>query len=366
MSNSPLPNLTARILIGAALLVGSFSAGSGTIRAQARAGGPTFQPGEFAGSCGVPSDEGFACGAGLETCANACLREPILYAGFEATFIRPHFEQNLAYRLTQADGSSFERLSDVEFDYGLSFSPRVYGGVAFEDGIGARVSWWNFDDESGPISIQPPANGFGLVDHPEFGAIDISTNIPSDVYTARSRLTADAIDIEVTKSARFYAWELGVSTGVRYAQIKQRYVGELRDSGGDFRGRVDAQHKNDGVGPTLSLSGETPLGGRLNLFCKGRGSLLFGDASTLVVGGEDLDLTTPFTTTQLASRDDVLPIAELQFGVHWQGTVHGATRWRPHLSVAMEGQMWPGAGNAASEAGDLGFFGLAVNAGCSW
>ncbi|MEQ8838677.1 MAG: hypothetical protein RID07_17865, partial [Lacipirellulaceae bacterium] len=80
---------------------------------------------------------------------------------------------------------------------------------------------------------------------------------------------------------------------------------------------------------------------------------------------EDLDLSTPFTTTRTTLRDDLLSIGEARVGLQWLGDVHdNGLQWM--FSTAMEGQIWGNAGSASSEDADLGFFGFNVGGGVMW
>ncbi len=79
---------------------------------------------------------------------------------------------------------------------------------------------------------------------------------------------------------------------------------------------------------------------------------------------EDEDLANAFTTRRNTSRDDLLPISELQVGLQWMPTT-GAI-WHPYFHLAFESQLWNGTGNASSEDGNLGFYGLNVAVGLDW
>ena len=133
-----------------------------------------------------------------------------------------------------------------------------------------------------------------------------------------------------------------------------------------LRGQIDFRHSLEGFGPTISLDAYRPFGSQSGIFCKARGSVLFGDGESRLIAGEDLDLTTPFNTTRTTSRDDLLSIGEVQLGYRWQGRKVSRRAYRPFCSIAMEGQIWNGAGNASSEEGTLGFFGFNVGGGLSW
>jgi hypothetical protein len=206
-----------------------------------------------------------------------------------------------------------------------------------------RAQYWQFDQAARPANASPPANGFGRVSSPPFGEVDISTTIPTDTFSAASDLNAYTIDLEATKSVDFCSWWLEVSAGLRFASIDQSYFAQQRTGAGVLGGQIDFRHELQGIGPTVSLLATRPLGYCWTLFGQARGSLVFGDGSSQLVTGEDLDLANPFRTTISTRRDDLLPIAEVRCGLGCQ--------------------LWEGAGNASSEEGNLGFFGFGVALG---
>lgn len=288
------------------------------------------------------------------------------YAAFEATFLQPHFENNIGFTTTESDGATFNSITDTEFSYDTVFSPRVYFGWKHQDGVGMRVTWWDFDEDADTITASPPANGFGEITHPAFSGVDIGSNIPTDVFSASTSLSAHTIDIEATKETCFRGWDFGVAGGLRYVELDQTYFAQLSDDAAVLLGEIDYQHSLKGFGPTISISASRPLSKRLDLFCKARGSILYGDSESELSAGDDLDLTTPFTTTRSTSREDLLSIGEIQVGLNWQGTNRRNRMRTPFFSVALESQVWNGVGNATSEEGSIGFFGLNTSVGFDW
>ncbi len=314
----------------------------------------------------------FACGMGVQnTCGvqdpcgdTSCRPRTRLYGGFEATFLKPRFEENPAFMIRTDDGAGAVTHTDTEFDYDLEFSPRVWLGADVCDGLGWRVSWWQFDHPAATSTASPPANNLGELTHPEFADVDISSTIPTDTFSAASGLNAYTIDLEATKQTGFGRWGLGLSCGLRYAFAEQTYLAQLRDVGNTLLGQINYRHSLEGFGPTMSLRAYRPWSSRLGMYCLARGSVLFGDGASTLSAGEDLDLITPITTTQTTNRDDLLSIGEIQLGLQWRGW-----RWRalrPFVSTAIEGQVWNGAGNASSETGTLGLFGFNTSLGVDW
>jgi len=266
-------------------------------------------------------------------------------------------------------GGTFESITETEFDYDLEFSPRVWFGLDFYDGLGWRVTWWEFDHAPAEKTTSPPANGFGEVRNPpfgqtDFGDVDISSTIPGDIFSAASGLEAYTIDIETLKRTSFCSWDLAIGGGIRYANIEQSYSSQLSNNDGLALGQIDYRQSIEGIGPTVSLAASRSLSASLGFFCNARGSILFGDGESLLSAGEDLDQNVPLLTTITTRRDDLLSIGDLQVGFRWQscsGRLH-----RPFLSIALEGQIWNGAGNATSEDGSLGFFGFTSGFGLDW
>jgi len=294
----------------------------------------------------------------------SCPPRARFFAGFEATFVKPRFENNTAFSVMEADGASFESFRDTEFDYDLDFAPRVFLGWQRNDGVGMRVTWWQFDQEAAIASANPPANGFGAISHPTFGDVDISSVIPTDTFSASSDLSAYTIDLEATKQTSFSNWDLGVGSGIRFARTEQSYRAQLRDTNNVLRGQIDYRNSLEGFGPTISLDAYRPFSSQSGIFCKARGSVLFGDGESQLTAIEDADLTTPFNTTRTTSRDDLLSISEVKVGYRWKARKGRGQVFRPFFSVAMEGQIWNGVGNATSEEGTL--FGFNTGVGVDW
>ncbi len=297
---------------------------------------------------------------------NVCRPRAGFYAGFEATFVKPRFENNTAFTVMESDGASFESFSDTEFDYDLEFTPRVFLGWQHGDGVGMRVTWWQFDHEAATASANPAANGFGAITHPTFGTVDISSAIPTDTFSAATDLNAYTIDLEATKQTSFSSWDLGLGCGIRHAYTEQSYRAQLRNTNDVLRGQINYRNSLRGLGPTISLDAYRPFGCQSGIFCKARGSVLFGDGKSNLAALEDADLTTSFNTTRTTGRDDLLSIGEVQVGYRWKARQRQGTSFRPFFSVAMEGQIWNGAGNATSEEGTLGFFGFNTGMGVDW
>jgi hypothetical protein len=285
-------------------------------------------------------------------------------AGVEFTLVKPHLEGNVAFTTSDSDDVTFETLTDTEFNYDTELAPRVWIEFVRGGGLGMRVVYWQFDYAAANASGSPPANGFGAIIPPTFGEIDLVTTTPDSVYSATSALNAYTIDVEGTKSWGGGMWCAVASTGIRFGEMEQNYNSTLQNAQNLQQGTINYRHKIQGVGPTVGLRVQRPFLPRFALFGVARGSLLFGDADSTLLAVEDQDVTNAFTTRRTTSRDDLLPISEMQVGLQW--TPNAGVVWHPYFHLAFESQLWNGAGNATTEDGNLGFYGLNLAVGLDW
>jgi hypothetical protein len=319
--------------------------------------GPDYSCCDECGSAQIGCGSAVAC----SSCGPSRAR---LSGGFAFTFLKPHYSDNLALTVMESDGTSFQTFSPMDFSYDTELTPRVWLEYGSCDGPGMRVRWWQFDHAADAVTADAPANGFGQVFPPPFGNIDISINVPGQSMTATTDLDAYTIDTEGIIRQCFGPWQLEAAGGVRFAEIRQHYLVESRDDDATLLGSIDFDHSFRGVGPTIALEARRCVGRRLGAFANLRGSLLFGEAESSLVAGEDLDLAQPFTTRENTARDDLLPIGELQIGLDWHTPLDGSMEFFSRF--ALEGHLWQDAGNATSEDGDLGFFGFSISTGLAW
>ncbi len=295
---------------------------------------------------------------------NFCNGGPgVITTGVEFTFLHPSFESNVAAMQLESDGATQETFTDLEFAFDTKLAPRVWVDYTLGD-AGVRGVWWEFNHGSDAFSVSPPDNGFGRITPPFFGEVDLSTTVPGSVYSATSQLFASSVDLEGTRCFDSGCWKWVGAAGIRYAQMEQTYLGSLTNAAGNQQGTIDYRHDIEGVGPTLYLRAQRPLGYGMALFGSARGALLFGQSTSELNSVEDLDLDDQLTTQRRTGRDDVLPIAEMQVGV--QLLPPSGTVWHPYFHVALESQYWGGVGNASSEDGSMGFFGGNVAIGVCW
>ena len=316
------------------------------------------------GCCTGSLGDGLGCGdgCGSRSCSGGC--GGCWSAGLEFTLVRPHFEDNTAFTTSDSDDATFETLTDTDFSYSNEFAPRFWIENMGGGDCGMRFTYWQFDYAAGGVTGSPPANGFGLITHPTFGDVDLSTTTPDSVFSATSSLNAYTLDFEGIKSFGAGSWGLVAGAGIRFAEIEQNYIATLQNAQAFQQGNINYNHSLQGFGPTVGLRVQRPFIAGLSLFGVARGSLLFGDGESRLTAVEDEDLANAFTTRHDMSRDDLLPIGEMQVGLLYTPLVAGV--WQPYMHVAFETQHWSGVGNAFSEVGDLGFYGVNFAFGLGW
>jgi len=282
-------------------------------------------------------------------------------AGVEFTMLKPHFENNVASTTLNSDGDTFETFSDTEFTYDRELAPRVWIEAVGPDSLGFRAIYWQFDHPAATSTSTPPANGFGRISHPDFGEIDLSTTVPNSQFIANTDLNAYSVDLEVTKAMNWGNYGLLTAFGLRYAEVEQRYVAQLRSAADVLQGTINFSHQIEGIGPTIAIRTQRPFTTQMAIFGQARGSLLFGDGQSTLTAIEDQDLDDQLTTNRTTIRNDLLPIGEMQVGLQWSPECTGV--FFPYVHLALEGQIWSGVGNASTEDGNLGFFGFNIAVG---
>ena len=319
--------------------------------------------------------ETVCCGSVCGGAAGGC------YVGFEATFLKPHYERNIAFNEDETVDTGNTNTSQVDFfadnyEYNTEFSPRVFVGWENCCGVGVRATWWQFDHGADLINVRPIATS--NIATPVFGESTATSpnNVgrglailadPTQALSLQTGIDAYSIDIEGTKATNFCCWDLGVGCGIRYARVEHSTRGTTVDDQDGQIGDLAYRQSLEGIGPTISLYAFRPLSCQCGVFGRARGSLLFGDGdSSLTTTLTDVAAGATGTFNEAVTRDDVLPIFEMQVGWQWQGATPVYATYVPFATIALEGQFWHGAGNASSEDGSLGFFGVTSGMGVRW
>lgn len=311
--------------------------------------------------------------------------------------VQPSFDSNPAYLFSHqatVGGTPVRVASTTDFGYDLDFAPKVSVGLARDSGLGFRTSWWRFDQTA---RILPFANGDGtlattITSAPVAGLPGFISPGPvarafkefGDQFSFNNHVKLDVWDWEVIQEVQAYNCWFLFAGGARYSYLSQGYRGFRFNNGTGTLGTakvtvledsdvVLAGHSFSGAGPTGEFEVRRPLGSTgFTLYGSTRGSVLFGSGK--MAGAQrtvERRVITPRTgrpqvvnaatlNESATEQDDVLPVGELEVGAEW---ARDFGRTLLFVRTGLVGQAWFGAGNATSDDGDLGFFGLALTGG---
>ena len=314
-----------------------------------------------------------ACGCNPQ--GNAC--DPSgLYAEIGFYYIEPRWKSNPAFfseAITPGTGLRTIRQQDFSFDSRLA--PHAAIGMIMDDGLGARIRWSQFEDTGanesiavGPAAIATTATplSLGLI-APTGSSLVTEAGVRTQLW-----------DLELTQDFHACHWTLVAFGGLRFGRVSQDYDAATFGAGGVLTGSLHSGHSFQGVGPTIGIEAHRPLGcGGFGLYGTTRGSLLFGHtqetADSVTTAGE---VGRAFDAK--ASREDVLPIWEVEIGAEYAASLGDASLF---VQAGFVGQVWFSAGNSSNTDGvssvlltgvpfgvtgrntDLGFIGINLTAG---
>jgi hypothetical protein len=316
-----------------------------------------------------------------------------LSAGVGIYILRPFFSNNPAITTTasifnQGGTSSVSTTAAIQSDfrYDYSVSPRLWLGYSSASGLGARLSWWRFDQTAtfdtihqniGPVFTTIMAGGLQSFPPAIPGA--------SDVLAIKERLMLDVWDFDITQQWRCKNWWLLGGGGVRLLDMSQSYNASLTPvgvpPGFGTHGGFHASNNFDGAGPTLFLQGQRALGqSGFGLYASARGAVLFGSGRQTAITVSQFGPATGVTFSNVminqGSRDSVLPVVEGELGAQWARQLGN---YNPFLRVGVVGMNYFNVGSAAANPtssfliqpnsgnnANLGFFGLTITTGINF
>ncbi len=317
-------------------------------------------------------------------CEQPCDSRCGLVAGVGLLLVHPHWDSNPAFISSFAPAGiagGATRTVD-EFDWDPEFAPLIWLGFQSDDGFGVRARYWGLRASAGGVNITNDLAGL-LINTPLGQSFEvfpftapaggIGSATVGDTLTAANDLDMDVWDLEMMQDLRAGRWSLVFAGGLRYAEIGQGYQATLFNP--DFvRGQVarlsvdNYSNRFTGFGPTAAVEARRPLGYGLYLYGSSRISVLFGtsrhqaiNVDQLIVGG----VVTPTLIDINASREEPLPVVEVEVGGEWAAYLDNGTRL--FLRGALVGQAWHGIGSAsaavANDVSDMGLYGLSFAIG---
>lgn len=284
--------------------------------------------------------------------------------GGQVTWLKPLPARAAGITTMVSDGATREDFQDLDFRFASGTGYRVWAGVESPYRFGLAVSHWEMGPTEATLEARPSANGFGSVEHPVLGNIDIGSNLPTDRLLAVNSLQARTSIGEGSMTWVDAIWLSKLSLGMEYSELMQGYQATLRNDTVGLVGELSNARKFQGVGPTLAVGGHLAVASRLGLMGTFRNSLLIGRSTTRLTAGEDLDLPQPFRSTSHSSQDTAVYRVQGELGV----VVHvvNRERWQLDVQTTLEGQNWLGVGNSLQDEGNLGLFGVGLGMTASY
>jgi hypothetical protein len=258
-------------------------------------------------------------------------------------------------------GAGGDVIQNRDFDFDdLNNGMRYWAGYVGSSGFGGRITYFELDADVAREAFTAPNANFAIIgptvpNLPNFAST--GTLNAGNSINANANFEMYSIDADLMQALRKGSWDINVGGGFRHASFEQDYVAIVNDAGAGHGSHVS--HRFDGVGPTIFAEVRRPIAGSvLNVFAKGRASLLYGDEK---FAAQD----TILVTNDLSRRsNEVMTISEIQVGGEVCFRVGPCHRLTVH--AAWEGQNWAGAGTATSSDGDLGLMGFNAGAGLDW
>lgn len=256
--------------------------------------------------------------------------DPGFFASVEAVLLAPKVQSD-GFEYVFYEGVDFEALSvetQGSFDDSLQGGVRLVGGYEGCDGCGVQFRYFHFDQD-----IAYDGLWIGGTTIPVAGDVG---------------LKAQALDAEVTQRGGLRSWDLVVSGGLRYGSVEYSQPPNFFNGIGAvvFNGATGLDF--DGVGPTVALSAQRPMGYGLSIIGRARTALLFGK----------IDHTPAFLSTPFTIEDEFVQVTEIQFGLGYEREMRCGHDLM--LGVFWEAQRWDSDSNFL---GDLGLHGLSMLAG---
>jgi hypothetical protein len=301
--------------------------------------------------------------------------------------LRPYINDNIAFITTTGIGTATLVQQASDFDWNFHVAPAVWLGWSAECGVGFRARYFQFDQDSEPLSgvlsgdaaastvITAPAGLSPLLGTPPRGfqspGVLLQGGAGQDLLTARSSLKIQTIDGEATYAHEWCSFGTMFTIGGRWLQMRQNYAASLQNipvAGTSEISTLDAGHNFHGGGPTASWTARWQIGrSGLAIFGTARGSFLIGHSSLNAIFTETI--IDPVNGNQLnqatsESRENlVLPVGELEGGFEYSRTVGHA---RLFFRGAIVNHTYFDAGTAASRSGNLSLFGGQASIGVNY
>lgn len=304
-------------------------------------------------------------------------------AGFY--LLQPYFQNNPAYTIftqtttdavldptnpiTQTVAESARR---VDVNHHMVVAPLFWLGYLNEDGFGARVRGWGFQEGTSQTVSLPPFSGVFRVGGRGGQTVVVASGTLATVSSATplglqafgdtlsaqhgpeattlnvtTKLLVQVGELELLQRFRSANWSILMAGGARYVRLNQTYnaYDAQSTSAAELR-TLSSSYNFDGLGPTVSVELRRPIADSgLTVFGQFRGSVVFGAADqNAVFFGQELRNDDPNPQFATEHRTRAIPIVDFELGMEY-GRAVGRTWLFGQMAVV--GQEWFNAGSAS-------------------
>lgn len=300
-------------------------------------------------------------------------RQGGFFAGGSFLSLEAEFGSDTAFFIEDQTGATTVT-TERDFPFDEEGAPRVWAGWQDQWGLGVRVTWFEFTDDSrAAATADDDFIFFNGLRTPTAARRLLVGGSAGDFIQAETSFEVYAIDAELVQELNFRDWQTTFGGGFRHGAVSQEYRAVGTASGTFAESQVD--YRFDGEGPTVFGQVEIPVIGtpqrpgqgsvRLSLYGHARGSVLFGDAK---LKGLDINPANPTAQRAFADLkdDEGLGIGEARVGV--QVDLESAAGHLVFVRGGWESQWWSGAGSLTSlqEDNDFVLEGWTLSGGLEW
>ncbi|MBN1591369.1 MAG: hypothetical protein JW888_17785, partial [Pirellulales bacterium] len=259
--------------------------------------------------------------------SQVCCGNPGIIGGYDFVWLKPHFSNAVAYGVFIEGGDD-----DTEIDYGYPTdyenAPRLWLGYQGCNGLGARIRYWQFDQQILSQNLVSDATttyyfeGFAASAGAE---LDISGGIEMHV-----------LDLEFMQDIDWGRTQLTVGAGLRYAKLRFTGSGILSNTNGVDTASRFSEITFEGVGPTVFVDFQRRIRqSRLSVVGGLRGSVLFGRGRNDYV---QYNLVAHTSYSDLERDNRTTGAMEANIGLQYDRSLtRGVDAF---IRCAWEGQLW--------------------------
>jgi len=291
----------------------------------------------------------------VDSCCAPC-GNPGIIGGYDVIWFKPHFADAMScaddYWTGPDDADVVHPLSG---DY--EFAPRFWLGYETASGLGARVTYWQFDQQiaSGHLAPGGPPGPDQVyivyTNHTDdISRIDAGVGSTFDYLHG---MEMHVLDCDVTQKVNWGRTNATLGGGVRYAKLL--FTSWASVDAGTWQ-TVNVENTFEGVGPTVALDLQHPIGQtRISLVGAVRGTVLFGRGRWQ----EYWDNVNAGTTHLILERGNrTVGVIEGNIGLQYNRALRRGVD--AIVRFSWEGQLWIDSGSPTNITDDMAMEGLSV------